>query len=212
MPERATRQVLIWSCVLILLGALSLLNLYITLSAWLWVVVLAAAGLGAYVLYLSDRSDKYVLLAAYVLWAIALLIALVTLNVLRGEAVAFFVLLVIALPFLALWRNNRAEWWWLVPAYTLAAVAVMIGLIGLGLLDDLLVPAYVMFAIAIPFFVVYLRNRAQWWWLVPAGIMTAIGVSFLIAEGALVYIGGAALIAAGVWLLARGFRSSEPRE
>jgi threonine/homoserine/homoserine lactone efflux protein len=61
-------------------------------------------------------------------------------------------------------------------------VGVMVGLIGLGVLDDLLIPTYVMFAIAIPFFVVYARDTKQWWALIPGGIMVVIGLSFLVAE------------------------------
>ena len=47
------------------------------------VAFLAAAGLGAFGLYLADRSDGLMLLAAYILWAIAGLIALVPSGILR---------------------------------------------------------------------------------------------------------------------------------
>jgi hypothetical protein len=98
----------------------------------------------------------------------------------------------------------------LIPAYVLFAVGLMVGLIGLGVLDDLLIPAYVMFAIAIPFFVVYARDTKQWWALIPAGIMTVIGLSFLIAEAAIQYVVPAALVIIGVWILVRQFTRKEP--
>jgi hypothetical protein len=85
------------------------------------------------------------------------------------------------------------------------AVGVMIGLIEAGVLDDLLVPAYVMFAITIPFFVVYARDRKQRWPLIPGGIMAVIGLSFLLAEAAVEYVAAAALILVGVWLMVRQF-------
>src|SRR5690606_41960036 len=42
-----------------------------------------------------------------------------------------------------------------------------------------IVGAYVMFAIALPFLYVYLRNRENWWALIPGGIMLTIGVGLL---------------------------------
>jgi hypothetical protein len=152
------------------------------------------------------------LLAAYVLGAIALLVTLVTLDVLHDEAVAFYVLLVIALPFLAVYWLDRTQWWAMIPAYVLLAVGVMVGLIGLGVLDDLLVPAYVLLAIALPFFVVFARDRSQWWPLIPGGILAAIGLGFLIAAASFEWIGAIVLIAVGAWFLLRGLARKEPIE
>jgi hypothetical protein len=88
----------------------------------------------------------------------------------------------------------------------------MVGLIGAGVLNDLLVPAYVMFAIAIPFLVVYARNPREWWPLIPGGIMAIIGLSFLIAEAAVEYIGPVVMILAGAWILVRMFTRGGPAD
>jgi hypothetical protein len=152
------------------------------------------------------------LIPAYVLWAIAGLVALITLNVLRDESIATYVLTAIALPFLVAFLRDRRQWGALIPAYVLLAVGVMVGLIGAEVLNDLLIPAYVMFAIAIPFFVVYARNPGQWWPLIPAGIMAVIGLSFLIAEAAVQYIGPVVMILAGAWILVRMFARGEPAD
>jgi hypothetical protein len=209
MEFRASRQGLIWSAVLILVGVLLLVGQFTELSAWVWVALLAAAGLGAFGLYLTDRTDWGMLLATYVLWAIAVLVALVTLEILQDEAVAFYVLLVIALPFFAVYLRDRALWWALIPAYVLLAIAVMVGLIGLGLLEDELVASYVLLAIALPFFVVYVRNRTYWWALIPGGILAVIGLVFLIAQAAFAYIGALVLIVVGAGLLVRVFARRE---
>ena len=119
-------------------------------------------------------------------------------------------LLAIALPFLAVFYRDRAQWWALIPAYVLLAVGVMVGLLGLGLLSDLMVPAYVLFAVAVPFFVVYGLDRRNWWALIPGGIMALIGLFFLIAEAASAYIGALLLILAGAWILFRVFTRREP--
>jgi hypothetical protein len=201
---------LVWGGLLILLGAVLLVETFTDLSVWTWVAMLAVGGLGAFGVFLTNRSDWGLLIPTYVLWAIAGLIALITLNVLRDESVATYVLAAIALPFLVVFLRNRQQWWALIPADVLLAIGVMVGLLGLGVLTDLLVPAYVMLAIAIPFFVVYVRNPKQWWALIPGGILAAIGLSFLIAEAAVQYVAPVALVIVGVWILVRQFARKEP--
>jgi hypothetical protein len=101
--------------------------------------------------------------------------------------------------------RRRDQWWALIPVYALLAIGVMIPLIEWEILSDLLVPAYVLFVVAIPFFVVYARDRKQWWALIPGGIVAVVGLSFLIAEAAFEYVGAAALILVGAWMLVRQF-------
>jgi hypothetical protein len=210
MKSLARRQGIVWGGLLIFFGLMSLVATLTDLSAWVWVALLIVAGFGVFAVYLTDLSEWRLLIPAYVLWAIAALVTLITLNVLQDEAIATFVLAAIALPFLVTFLRDRTQWWALIPTYILLAVGVMVGLIGAGVLDDLLIPAYVMFAIAIPFFVVYVRDRKQWWPLIPGGIMAIIGLSFLIAEAAAQYIGAAALVVVGIWIVARQFIRQEP--
>jgi hypothetical protein len=212
MLSKDGRQAVVFGGILIFAGVLWLVGQFIELSAWVWVLALAAGGLGAFGLYLADRSDWWMLLVAYVLWAIALLIALVVPEILQDEAVATYVLFAIGLPFLAVYLWDRALWWALIPAYVMLVVGVMIGLIGLGVLDDMLVPAFILLAIALPFFVVFARDRRQWWALIPGGILAVIGLFFLIAEAALEYIGGFVLLLVGAWILARAFAPRRPRD
>jgi hypothetical protein len=209
MKSQARRQSLVWGGLLIFFGVMALVETYTDLTAWVWVAALAAAGLGVFAIHLTDRSQWGLLIPAYVLWAVAGLIALVTLNVLRDEFVAAYVLAAIALPFLVAFLRDRSRWGLLIPAYVLLAVGVMIGLIGRGVLSDLLIPAYVLFAIAIPFFVVYARDPKQWWPLIPGGILAVIGISFLVAEAAVQYVGPAVLVLVGVWILVRQFSRRE---
>lgn len=212
MSSRTVRQSLVWGGLLIVLGVLLAVNQLVELSPWVWVVAMGALGLVALGLYLTDRSDWGMLITAYALLAIALLVALITLDVLRAEAIGFYVLVAIALAFLAVFLRNRTQWWALIPAYVLLVIGIMLGLIGLGLLDELLIPAYVLFAIAIPFFVVFARDRRLWWALIPGGMLAAIGLSFLVAEGAFAFIGAFLLVVAGLWILATLFFRREPQK
>ena len=192
--KTGAKQGLVWGGLLILFGVMSLVEIYTDLGPWDWVAVLTAAGLGIYSIYAMDRTEKWILIVSYVLLAIAGLITLITLNVLRDEAVATYVLTAIAIPFLvAFLQRGRRNWSLLIPPYILIAVGVMVGLIGVGFLDDLLIPAYVLIAVSIPFFVAYARNTQQWWPLIPGGITAIVGLSFLIAEAAVQYVDGKCL-------------------
>jgi hypothetical protein len=157
MKSRGT-QGLVWGSLLIIFGVLLVLEQFTDLAAWIWVAGLIVAGLVLVGIYLSDRSQR----------------------------------------------------WTLIPAYVLLAVGIMVGLITAGVLRDMLVPAYVMFAIAIPFFALYVRNRKEWWPLIPGGIMAVIGLSFLLAAGGFQYIAALVVIGVGVWILVRGFVRREP--
>jgi hypothetical protein len=257
-------QSALWGGLLILLGVLSLISMVINFSAWIWFFALTAGGLVMLAVYRAGRSNWWALIPAYVLWAIAGLLALITLGILRDEAIAMYVLAAIALPFLivflrdqgqwwaliptyvllaiivllaltsirvikdefvatyVLWviampflivfLSDRRQWWALIPTYVLGVIGLMVALIGIGILVDLLIPAYVMFAIAFPFFVVYVHDPKQWWALIPSGILGILGISFLLATAAIQYIGAVALILAGAWILIRQFARQEPQE
>ena len=109
MLSKAGKQSFVWGGFLILFGAALLVETFTGLSAWAWVAtlswtvstrVLTVAGFIAFAVYLTDRSDWGLLIPAYVMWAIAGLVALIELGILRDEFVATYVLTAIALPFL----------------------------------------------------------------------------------------------------------------
>jgi hypothetical protein len=206
------KQGLVWGGLLIVLGLMSLLQTFTDFGAWVWVGVLTVAGVGIYGVYAMDRTEKWMLYLSYGLLAVALMVALITMNVLQDEAIATYVLWAIGAPFLVAFLRDRSLWGLLIPAYVLFAVGLMVGLIGLGWLDDLLIPAYVMFAIAVPFFVVYTRNTKNWWALIPGGILAIIGLAFLIAEASVQFLVPVLLIIAGIWVLLRQFTSKRAIE
>lgn len=86
----------------------------------------------------------------------------------------------------------------------------MVPLLESGILAGVLVPSYVMFTIAIPFFAVYLWNSQHWWALIPASILFIVGFAFLLAEAAVEIIVPAILILVGIGILLRQFFRRAP--
>jgi len=262
MNSQSKKQNLVSGGLLILFGAMALIQTLTYLSVWVWVAVLVVGGISVFGVYLKDRTEKLLLIMSYAMFIIAILVTLLTLNVLQGPFVASFVLLTIALPILVIFlQSDRTKWWLLIPVYVLLAIGVMVPLIETGILDDAfvatyvlmaiaipflivfarnsenwwaiipafflgaigvmvplietgglygtLVAAYVLIAIAIPFFIIYTRDSNKWWALIPAGITAVIGLSFLIAEKAAQYVAPVILIIVGAWILAKRYTRKE---
>lgn len=154
------------------------------------------------------KQNWWALIPAWVLSVIGTMIWLLESGAFSGDLVPTYVLSAIALPFVVVYFfNPRENWWALIPAWALGTIAVMVGLIIAGALTDLLIPTYVMFAIAIPFMLVFVKNRENWWALIPGGITAAIGFAFLVSVKLVQYAVPIFLIAAGALILLTQNRS-----
>jgi len=182
MKLQSRNQALVWGILLIIFGVVGLVESFTDLTTWTWAAILAATGLGIFGVFLRDRSEWWPLIPAYALWATAGLLALVELNVLDGVFLAAYILPTIALPFIVVFLRDRSQWWALIPAYVLLAVAAMLLLSETVLLPDAFQATFILTAIALPFLVVYLLNRAQWWSLIPAYVLLSIGVMIPLEE------------------------------
>jgi hypothetical protein len=215
MLSKTERRVLLGGGVLIVAGVLLLVDRSVALSPLVWAGFLVVAGLGALGLYLVDRTDKLMPLLAYVSGATAGLIVLVPTGFLHDGTIACYVLLAIALPFLALFVQSRARWWALIPAYPLLVVAGAVGLAASGLINDDLISAFVVLALALPFLAIFARDREQWWALLPGGLLAVLGLSLaswlswntlrsvLVAGGAIGYAVALGLLVTGAAVLVR---------
>lgn len=206
MNRKMDRQSLVWGGLLVILGAMLFIQTLTDIGVWIWVAVLGGSGLGVYAIYAEERKAKWMLIVSYVFLAIALMLTLLTLEILGDAWVATFVLGSIALPFLYVYfSTGQTQWWSLIPAYALIAIGIMVPLLEAGILEDMAVPAYVFLVIALPFFVVYLRDQTLWWALVPAGIMTIMALAFLLTSDTADFIVPAVLIIIGAVVLGRQF-------
>jgi hypothetical protein len=124
--------------------------------------------------YLTDRTRNW---WALIPGGVMLFLALTTLLVdnAGGQWVGVMFLLMFAIAFLVVYLTNRTRTWALLVAYIfgvlslapmLAAIGDMAGYFG----------SVLMFAIALPFFIVYFRTPDNWWAIIPAGALSVVGV------------------------------------
>ncbi len=81
---------------------------------------------------------------------------------------------------LAIFLADRSDWQLLIPSYVLLSVAAIAAIAIGGVLEGDILGATVMGLVALPFLVVYLLNRANWWALIPAWVLFAIGLMILL--------------------------------
>jgi len=154
-------------------------------------------------IYLKNKKRWWALIPAYIFLLIGLLITLDEGLGLGEEFIAPGILGGIGLPFLFVYFRNRENWWALIPSYALLAIGTMIALLEFRLLLGLAVPAFIMLAIAIPFFFVYISNQENSWALIPGGVTGLIGLGFLFGTDFGKYFTPAIMVLAGIWMLVR---------
>ena len=124
--------------------------------------------------YLTDRTRNW---WALIPGGVMLFLALTTLLVdnAGGQWVGVMFLLMFAIAFLVVYLTNRTRTWALLVAYIFGvlSLAPMLAAIGdtAGYFGSIL-----MFAIALPFFIVYFRTPDNWWAIIPAGVLSVVGV------------------------------------
>lgn len=160
--------------------------------------------------YLTDRTRNW---WALIPGGVMLFLALVTLLVdtVGGEWIGAMFLLLIGLVFLAVFLNNRTRTWALIVAYVFGVLSI-----GPMLASGGDVAAYFgsvfLFGVALPFYVLYFRSADNWWAIIPAGALTAVGVLATAAIAGLIddetsggyanafLMGGLAATFAVIWL------------
>ena len=125
--------------------------------------------------YLSDRAKNW---WALIPGAVMLFLAMTTLMVdtIGGEWIGSLFLFLIALSFFVVYMNDRTRQWALLVSYVMFVLSIAPAMAS-GRGDTAAYYGSVfLFAIALPFFVVYFRSNENWWAIIPAGVMTTLAV------------------------------------
>ncbi len=129
---------LLWGGLLILLGALFLLNQFIPgrfFGSLIAVAILGGIGATFFFVYLTDqRRHWWALIPTYIMWAITGIVVLSDWLGVGGNLMGSYVMFAIGFPFLYIYFRNREQWWALIPGGIMAAIAV-------GLLVNSILPA-----------------------------------------------------------------------
>ena len=125
--------------------------------------------------YLTDRTRNW---WALIPGGVMLFLAVVTLLVdnVGGEWIGSLFLFLIGLSFLIVYFSNRTRSWALLVAYILGVLALAPAMSSGGGDTAAYFGSVFLFAIALPFFVVYFRSPENWWAIIPAGVMTTLSV------------------------------------
>ena len=124
--------------------------------------------------YLTDRVRNW---WALIPGGIMLFLALTTLLVdnVGGEWVGAMFLLLIGLTFLFIYLNNQGRIWALIIAYVFSVLSIAPMLAAGGDMAAYFGSVF-LFAIALPFFLLYFRSTDNWWAIIPAGVLSVVGV------------------------------------
>lgn len=177
------RNNLIWGLVLIVLGSLMLvetLGLVPDLSQVFWAAAFALVSLFFVSAYFYGGREQWAwLIPASVTGGLALVTAL-SLTTIGGPWLGALFMASVSAPFWLIYLFNRQDnWWALIPGWVTAVVTLIILIPERWAAE--IVGTLVMWSIALPFFLVYLRNRAHWWALIPGFIVGGMGFIVLLA-------------------------------
>jgi hypothetical protein len=160
--------------------------------------------------YLTDRTRNW---WALIPGGVMLFLALTTLliDTVGGEWIGAMVLLLIGLVFLAVYLNNQSRIWALIVAYVFGVLSLAPMLAAFDEMAAYFGSVF-LFAVALPFFILYFRSIDNWWAIIPAGALTVVGVVATLAIAGLIddgtsggyvnafLMGGLAVVFAVLWL------------
>jgi hypothetical protein len=174
----------------------------------LWAIVFGLGGAAFLWLLLSDRSQWWAVIPGLSLAGLAALMVVMTLAPGAGGAWGGALFLgAVGSSFVIVYLMRRDFWWALIPAGTVLTLALVA--LSTLFLRELESGALLFLGLGLTFGVVGLvptpRGRMLWAFI-PAGILAAMGAMTALAMGSLLnYVWPIALIAVGVWIIARNF-------
>jgi hypothetical protein len=203
----------IGAILLIIVGILLLLQNFGILGgivALIWALIFAAGGLIFLYMFLTNRTQWWAIIPGFALLGLAALIALDEFLPQVGDILGGAIFLgAMGLAFWVIYFQRREQWWAIIPGGVMFTLALIAGLdaafegletggvlfLGLGLTFGLLS------------FVPTPHGRMKWA-LIPAAVLLVMGVLITaVATGGLAFLGGAALILVGLYVLLRMFVS-----
>jgi hypothetical protein len=198
----------LWGSLLIVAGILFLIQeiFKIQLGSIFWGVLLGLAGLFFILIYIGNRLNWWALIPGVTLVGVGLATILdVLLPGVGGILGGLLVLGGIGVGFIGVYISDRRQWWAIIPAGVMITLAVISVLDSL--LSDLGTGGLLFFGLGITFAVLALlpgeQGKMRWAWI-PAIVLVIVGLLITAAaEQMLLYLGPAALILGGLFIILR---------
>jgi hypothetical protein len=202
------RSPVLWGSLLIVAGLLFLIQeiFKIQLGSIFWGVLLGLAGLFFILIYVGNRLNWWALIPGVTLAGVGLATILDVLLPGVGSALGgMLVLGGIGAGFIGVYISDRRQWWAIIPAGVMLTLAVISVLDNL--LSDLGTGGLLFFGLGITFAVLALlpgeQGKMRWAWI-PAIVLVIVGLLVTAAaEELLIYLGPAALILGGLFIILR---------
>ncbi len=107
-----------------------------------------------------------------------MLFLLENLNIISISGLFWAILFVLAgLAFLSTFYSDRSAWWAIIPGVILFGLGVFIAMNELAPgFSGVVGGAIFLGTISLAFWLVYLANRANWWAIIPAGVMATLAI------------------------------------
>lgn len=175
---------LIWGVVLFILGGLFLvenLGLIPDFSQAMWMAVLGAACLFfIFVDFLTGKGNWRWLFPIFI--AVGLILsAVLSLTTITPIWIGAMLMVCISTPFWILFLfDNKKNWWALLPGWATAALALIISVSEIW--TKPMVGALVIWSVALPFIVLYLRYRIHLWAAIPGFFVILAGTMVLLVN------------------------------
>ena len=159
------------------------------------------------------------ILTSRMVWGLLLvaggiLFLLENLNILEIADFFWAVLFAIgSVSFFSVYFTNRLHWWALIPATILAdlALVVVLGLFG-GALGDTWSGPIFLAGLAVAFFLVYLASPANWWAVIPGGVMVTLAAVSALDEITSMETGGVFFMGLGLTFALLGVLPGKDRQ
>lgn len=144
-------------------------------STTLWVAFFGAGGALFFIGYLASGLRQWGLLfPALISGAISLTIGLGAAGY-NGSFLGTPVLAAVAIPFFAAFALDvRKNWWALIPGIVMGVIALVP--LAADRVPGEMIATMILFAIALPFLIVFISNPERRWALIPAGVLGAIAL------------------------------------
>jgi hypothetical protein len=122
------------------------------------------------------------LLTSKVFWGILLVVGglillLESMGILEGTEVFWMVVCAIAGSlFLIALLSNRGAWWAVIPGVSLLTIAVGLGIDSFTNPSEEILGTVLLGGIGLSFLIVYLIRRANWWAIIPGGVLVTLAI------------------------------------